>query len=41
MDLFRENGLESVVTLVKGKVEDVTLPVNKVKLRKGCEFPGQ
>jgi len=30
MDIVKENGLESVVTLVKGKVEDVTLPVNKV-----------
>ncbi|XP_015757201.1 PREDICTED: protein arginine N-methyltransferase 3-like [Acropora digitifera] len=30
MDIVKENGLESVVTLVKGKVENVTLPVNKV-----------
>ena len=28
--LFRENGLENVITLVKGKAERVTLPVDKV-----------
>ena len=27
---FRENGLENVITLVKGKAEEVTLPVDKV-----------
>ncbi|XP_068744744.1 protein arginine N-methyltransferase 3-like isoform X2 [Montipora capricornis] len=30
MDIIRENGLEKVITLVKGKAEKVTLPVNKV-----------
>ena len=28
----RENGLENVITLVKGKAEEVTLPVEKVNL---------
>lgn len=31
MFVFRENGLENVITLVKGKAEEVTLPVDKVK----------
>ena len=31
---FRENGLENVITLVKGKAEAVTLPVDKVNLKK-------
>jgi len=30
MDIVRENGLENVITLVKGKAERVTLPVDKV-----------
>lgn len=30
MDIVRENGLENVITLVKGKAEEVTLPVEKV-----------
>ena len=28
--LYRENGLEDKVTLVKGKVEEIDLPVDKV-----------
>lgn len=28
----RENGLENVISLVKGKAEEVTLPVEKVNL---------
>ena len=28
---FRENGLENIITLVKGKAEAVTLPVEKVR----------
>ncbi|XP_020895535.1 protein arginine N-methyltransferase 3, partial [Exaiptasia diaphana] len=30
MDIVRENGLEKVVTLVKGKAEEISLPVDKV-----------
>ncbi|KAJ7393950.1 Protein arginine N-methyltransferase 3 [Desmophyllum pertusum] len=30
MDIVRENGLENIITLVKGKAEEVTLPVDKV-----------
>ena len=30
----RENGLENVITLVKGKAEEVTLPVDKVNYDK-------
>ena len=30
---FRENGLENVITLVKGKAEAVTLPVDKVNFK--------
>ena len=30
--LCRENGLENVITLVKGKAEEVALPVEKVNL---------
>lgn len=30
MDIIRENGLENVITLIKGKAEEVTLPVDKV-----------
>ncbi|KAM7434048.1 Protein arginine N-methyltransferase 3 [Porites harrisoni] len=30
MDIVRENGLENIITLVKGKAEAVTLPVEKV-----------
>ncbi|PFX29574.1 protein arginine N-methyltransferase 3-like isoform X2 [Stylophora pistillata] len=30
MDIVRENGLEHVITLLKGKAEEVTLPVDKV-----------
>ena len=30
MYLYRENGLEDKVTLVKGKVEEIDLPVDKV-----------
>ncbi|CAH3199324.1 unnamed protein product, partial [Porites evermanni] len=29
MDIVRENGLENIITLVKGKAEAVTLPVEK------------
>ncbi|XP_022291518.2 protein arginine N-methyltransferase 3-like isoform X1 [Crassostrea virginica] len=32
MDIVRENGLDSVVTLIKGRVEDVDLPVDKVDI---------
>lgn len=28
---FRENGLENVITLLKGKAEEVALPVDKVR----------
>lgn len=28
----RENGLQNVITLIKGKAEEVTLPVDKVNL---------
>ena len=31
MDIVRENGLEDRVTLVKGRVEEVELPVEKVR----------
>ena len=27
---FRENGLSNVITLVKGRLEDIDLPVEKV-----------
>lgn len=30
MYAYRENGLEDKVTLVKGKVEEIELPVDKV-----------
>ncbi|XP_058944390.2 protein arginine N-methyltransferase 3 isoform X1 [Pocillopora verrucosa] len=30
MDIVRENGLENVITLLKGKAEEVALPVDKV-----------
>jgi hypothetical protein len=30
MVFFRENNFDKVITLVKGKVEEVTLPVEKV-----------
>lgn len=37
----RENGLDDKITLLKGKMEDVTLPVEKVPvfiLRNLCSF---
>lgn len=30
--IFRENGLDDVVTLLKGRIEDVELPVDKVDI---------
>ena len=30
MDIVKENGLEDTITLLKGRMEDVTLPVEKV-----------
>ncbi|XP_052708946.1 protein arginine N-methyltransferase 3-like [Crassostrea angulata] len=32
MDIVRENGLDDVVTLLKGRIEDVELPVDKVDI---------
>ncbi|XP_033124195.1 protein arginine N-methyltransferase 3-like [Anneissia japonica] len=32
MDIVRENGLQNVVTLIKGKVEEVELPVKQVDI---------
>ncbi|XP_062598737.1 protein arginine N-methyltransferase 3-like [Saccostrea cucullata] len=32
MDIVRENGLENIVTLIKGRIEDVDLPVDKVDI---------
>ena len=32
MDIGKENGLDTKVTLIKGRVEDVTLPVDKVSI---------
>ena len=31
--VFRENGLEDTVKLLKGRMEDVDLPVDKVRSR--------
>ena len=38
MFYFRENGLEKVITLVKGKAETVPLPVDKVNIKKNKEI---
>ncbi|CAH1799963.1 unnamed protein product [Owenia fusiformis] len=32
MDIVRENKLDDIITLVKGRVEDVTIPVDKVDI---------
>ena len=31
-DIIRENGLEDIITLVHGRIEDVELPVEKVDI---------
>ncbi|XP_072321700.1 protein arginine N-methyltransferase 3 [Eucyclogobius newberryi] len=32
MDIVRSNGLEDKITLIKGRIEDITLPVDKVDI---------
>merc|ERR1711894_293984 len=32
MDIVRENGLDKIITFVKGKAEEITLPVNHVDI---------
>lgn len=35
-EIVKANGLEDKITLIKGKVEDVTLPVSLGSTRGGC-----